>query len=100
MSRAFPTVATWIAAALASGLAGSDTGRYTLSTSPERFKRAAASLTQAGPERRRLELMAKRAEEAGQSIAITMVVNPQAVEPDDDVLFEAAMERAKERGAN
>jgi hypothetical protein len=54
---------------------------------------------QAGPDRQRLELMARRAEEAGQSLAITMVVDPQAVEQDDDTLFEAAMARAKERGA-
>ena len=75
-------------------------GQFTLSVSPERIKSIAASLVQAGPDRQRLELMAKKAEEAGQSFAITMVIDSQAVEPDEDALFEAAMVRAKERGAS
>ena len=77
-----------------------DMPRFTLSVTPEGFKRAAPSLMQAGPERQRLELMAKRVVETGQPFSITMVVDPQAVEQDDDALFEAAMERAKERGAS
>lgn len=89
-----------IVASFATGPADSDIGRFTLSVSPEGIKRVAASLMQAGPDRQRLELMAKRAEEAGRSIAITMVVDPQAIEQDDDALFEAAMARAKERGAS
>jgi hypothetical protein len=89
-----------IVAGFATGPSGTDLGRFTLSVSPERIKRVAASLMQAGPDRQRLELMARRAEEAGQSLAITMVVDPQAVEQDDDALFEAAMARAKVRGAS
>jgi hypothetical protein len=74
-------------------------GHFTLSVTPERIKRVAASLMQAGPDRQRLELMAKRAVETGQPIAITMLVDPRTEEQNDDALFEAAMARAKERGA-
>lgn len=95
-----PRSPSGIVAGFATGSSGNDVGRFTLSVTPERIKRVAASLMQAGPDRQRLELMARRAAEAGQSLAITLVVDPQAVEQNDDAVFEAAMARAKERGAN
>lgn len=76
-----------------------DTESPTLRLSPERIKRIAASLMQAGPDRRRLERMAKKAAETGKPVAITMLVDPQAEERNDDAAFESAMARAKTRGA-